>query len=132
VIYGYRCGECDNQPEGFTSQKAALSAWRSHHDREHSLDASVHQLPTVDWHSRALRAVLELAAKGDPFVISEVIHLGVPDAPNPRTDWPRIQREAADLGWIVKTGRLGHSVRPSTKGSPVTEWIGTAKARRAA
>lgn len=92
----------------------------------------VHQLPSVDWHARALRAVLELAARGEPFVISEVIHLGVPDAPNPRTDWSNIQREAESLGWIKATGRLGRSVRPTAKKSPVTEWVGTAKARSAA
>jgi len=102
-----------------------------HDEQQHRGMVEIHQLRDVDWHSRALTAVLELASTGEPFVISEVIHLGVPDAPNPRTDWARIQKEAEELGWITSTGRLGHSVRPTAKRSPVTEWIGTAKARKA-
>lgn len=57
---------------------------------------------------------------------------GYGDAPNPRTDWSRIQREAEALGWITQTGRLGRSVRPTAKGSPVAEWIGTPKVTGAA
>lgn len=113
--------------------REALRALDDHVDTEHFGRArDVVQMPTVDWHAAAMRGVLTLAKSGRPFVISQVIELGVPDAPRPRTDWARIQREAQLLGWIVPTGRLGHSVRPTTKGSPVTEWIGTAKAREVA
>lgn len=96
-----------------------------HWDGDHlGRAATITQLPGVDWHTEAMTGLLTLCRSGRPFVVSEVIRLGVPDAPNPRTDWPRVQREARDNGWMVATGRLGHSVRPSTNGSPVTEWIG--------
>lgn len=101
------------------------TAWDTHRARIHGEGNTVHQLPAVDWHTQALQAVHALAAKGDPFVISQVIEYGVPDAPNPRTDWSRIQGEAESLGWIEQTGRMGRSVRPTTKGSPCAEWRGT-------
>ena len=106
-----------------------LRAWQQHHRAEHT---EQHQLPSVTWREQAMLAMRALAARGEPFVISQVIDYGVPDAPNPRTDWSNIQKEAVALGWIEATGRLGHSVRPSTKGSPVTEWRGTYAARRVA
>lgn len=104
------------------------------HDlREHrGQQAEVTQMPAVTWHEQAMQGIKTLALSGKPFVISDVISLGVPDAPHPRTDWPRVTNEARDLGWIEQTGRLGHSARPSTKGSPVAEWRGTTKARNAA
>lgn len=109
---------------------AGIAAFHRHVNTAHTDQGEVHQLATVDWHRAALEAVHELARRGLPFVISQVIDFGVPDAPNPRTDWARIQREAEGLGWIEPTGRLGHSTRPTTKGSPVTEWIGTYAVRR--
>src|SRR5690242_11622572 len=109
-----RCASCTWTAPAPSVKAAAAELW--HHDEvEHRGLGDIHQMPNVDWHSRALRAVLELAAKGEPFVISQVIHLGVPDAPNPRTDWARIQKEAEDMGWIRQTGRLGRSVRPTAK-----------------
>lgn len=101
-----------------------------HYDQVHlGLQSAIVQLPSVDWHAQAMTAIRALAVSGRPFVISEVINVGVPDAPNPRTDWANVTNEAQALGWIEPTNRLGHSVRPKTKGSPVTEWVGTAKAR---
>ena len=94
--------------------------------------AAIRQLPGVDWHTQALQAIRALAAKGEPFVISQIIEYGVPDAPHPRTDYANVQREAETRGWIEQTGRLGRSVRPTTKGSPVAEWVGTYAARRGA
>jgi hypothetical protein len=125
-----RCGECSwevhDLPPG-----TGTAAWQTHHDRTHGDAETLHQLPGVEWHEQALQAIRTLAATGQPFVISQVIKLGVPDAPNPRTDWSRIQGEAEALGLIEQTGRLGHSIRPTAKGSPCAEWIGTFAARRA-
>lgn len=117
----------------FTSVRDA-SSWLWTHDltAHRGQQPEIVQMPGPDWHERAMQAVLALARSGRPFVISEVITYGVPDAPNPRTDWSRIQREAEGLGLITQTGRLGRSVRPTTKGSPVAEWVGTAKATGAA
>ena len=104
-----------------------------HFDRVHlGRQTEVRQMPTVDWHTQALTAVRTLAETGRPFVISEVIRLGVPDAPNPRADWGRLAKEAQELGWITPTGGLGRSVRPSAKSSPVAEWVGTVKGRNVA
>lgn len=123
------CSECGwdvhNLPAG-----TATAAWDNHRARIHGEGGTVTQLPGVDWHEQALQAVRALAATGEPFVISQVIEYGVPDAPNPRTDWANIQREAEAFGWIIATGKLGHSVRPTTKGSPCTEWVGTYAATR--
>lgn len=129
---GYaKCFECGWDVQNLPAGTAAYNAWLSHRSNVHSEGRTVTQLPGVDWHTQALQAVRALAATGKPFVISQVIELGVPDAPNPRTDWARIQGEAEALGLIEQTGRLGHSVRPTTKGSPCAEWIGTYAARRA-
>ena len=119
-----KCHECSWEIHG-TVPGTALHAWRTHHDRVHGDATTVTQLPGVDWHTQALQAIRALAAKGEPFVISQIIEYGVPDAPNPRTDYANVQREAETLGWIEQTGRLGRSVRPTTKGSPVAEWRGT-------
>ena len=113
--------------------RAASDALAAHYDEAHlGQMAEVRQMPSVDWHTQAMQGLLTLCRSGRPFVVSEVIELGVPDAPNPRTDWAKVTNEARDNGWMVPTGALGHSVRPTTKGSPATEWIGTAKARGAA
>jgi hypothetical protein len=124
---------CGQQYTGRDRQALSDRLW-AHYAKSHRGEPLpvVTQLPAVDWHTEALRAVRALAAKGEPFVISQVLEYGVPDAPNPRTDWSRIQREAKDLGWIEETGRLGRSVRPTTKSSPCAEWIGTYAARRGA
>src|SRR5881394_2549514 len=110
------CGEAQPVADDATGYR-----WLIDHDATHRDVEVIRQLPTVDWHGLALQAVRELAASGKPFVISEVIRLGVPDAPSPRTDWANIQREAEALGWIKATGRLGRSIRPTTKRSPCTE-----------
>lgn len=109
-----------------TLNEGADLLWQHNAEKHRGITPTpIHQLPTVDWHSQALQAIRALATKGEPFVISQVIEFGVPDAPNPRTDWSRVQKEAENLGWIEQTGRLGRSVRPTTKGSPVAEWRGT-------
>lgn len=114
-----------------TTLTGRLRLLYDHHTRHHAPTPNVGQLPAVDWRRQALDAIRQLAATGRPFVISQVIHYGVPDPPNPRTDWPRIQADAVALGWIEPTGALGHSIRPTTKGSAVTEWRGTSAARDA-
>lgn len=114
-----------------TPQEGCDWLWQHELEKHRGQPASaLHQLPTVEWHTQAMQAIRALAMKGEPFVISQVIEFGVPDAPNPRTDWSRVQKEAENLGWIEQTGRLGRSVRPTTKGSPVAEWRGTYAATR--
>ena len=126
------CRDCDWEQPAATYGAASNALWTHYLDTHTNLPApaEVKQLPAVDWHAQALAAIRTLSATGKPLVISQVIDLGVPDAPNPRTDWAKVQREAESFGWIEKTGALGHSVRPTTKGSPVTEWRGTFAVRR--
>lgn len=125
------CATC-GEARTFPTLKTA-STWLWEHDESHrGIASEVVQMPSVDWHTQARTALLTLCRSGRPFVVSEVIELGVPDAPAPRTDWPRVTNEMQAEGFMVPTGRLGHSVRPKTKGSPVTEWQGTVKAKGAA
>lgn len=123
------CASCGHPVTGSTLKETSDKLW-AHYDEAHlGRQSEVVQMPGVTWHEQARQGLLALCRSGRPFVVSEVIELGVPDAPNPRTDWARVTNEFRDEGLMVPTGRLGHSVRPTTKGSPATEWIGTAKAQ---
>ena len=127
------CAACGQKFAGFTTRAASDALW-SHDEVDHRGGglADIHQLTTVDWHRQALQAVLAFARTGKPFVISAaLLSHGVPDAPQ-AGDYRRIQAEAEANGWIEQTGRMGRSVRPTTKGSPCAEWIGTPRIRRVA
>lgn len=128
------CKTCGRPFRGINTQAVRDAMW-AHDEIDHRNGqlADIHQLPAVGWHRQALTAILDFASKGEPFVISAALLAhGVPDAPNPRTDYSNIQREAVSNGWIEPTGKHGKSVRPTTKGSGVTEWRGTARVRRVA
>lgn len=121
------CGwEVHDLPTG-----TALTAWRNHHDRTHSGDETVHQLPTVTFHEQALQALLALAKSGRKFTVGEAHPMVAIPPTNPRTDWEVARKDAERLGWLEWTGEYTESIVPSTKGSAVKVWQGTYAVRRA-
>lgn len=88
---------------------------------------------SADWRTQALDAIAQLAATGREFTVYEVAELGVPEPPNPQTDWGLLTRDARHLGLIdpVKnedgSPKAVESKRPATKGSLVKVWRGSGR-----
>ena len=126
------CATCGAKMSHPTIQGISDQLWQ-HHATAHRGEPlpALTQLPAVSWHRTALDAIHTLAATGRPFVIADVIELGVGDPANPRTDWPKVTAEAQALGWIEPHG-YAQSTRPTAKSSAVRQWIGTYAAKRGA
>lgn len=88
----------------------------------------IRQFPSVEWRTRALDAIAQLAAAKSTFTIFEIAEYGVGEPPAPRTDWGRLTRDAQDFGLIKhakdSAGRdlTARSQRPATKNSLVFVW----------
>jgi hypothetical protein len=88
----------------------------------------VRQLPSVEWRTRALDALVQLAATKATFTVFEIAEYGVGEPPAPRTDWGKLTRDAEHMGFIRHArdneGRelSARSQRPATKGSLVSVW----------
>lgn len=122
------CATCGEQQPAPSTKAAAEWLW-GHDDAEHRGVTPISQLPAVTFHHQALDAILSLALTGRRFTIGEAHPLVTVTPANPRTDWPKVQREAESNGWITHVG-FDRSVVPGTKGSAVSVWQGTAEARR--
>jgi hypothetical protein len=126
------CATCGEQFRGIDRDQLADRLWNHHaHDHLDEPLPAVTQILGYDWHRQALEAIRTLAATGKPFVISDVIELGVGDPVNPRTDWPKVTDEAKRLGWIEHAG-FAQSSRPTARSSAVRQWKGTYAATRGA
>ena len=135
MIHTALCGDCTATFTRSTLMAAGDALWehfKTGCGANAARDAKqITQLPSVTFHEQALRAILTLAKTGRPFTIGQAHALVDVRPGNPSTDWPKAQREAEALGWIRHHG-FTKSVVPTTKGSAVSEWIGTAEAQKAA
>lgn len=120
------CATCGDSA-GFATLREA-SDWLFELHQHRGDDAAIHQMPSVTFHAAALKAILTLARTGQPFTIGDCHALVSVPPMNPSTDWPKATREAKANGWI-RHHSFGQSKVPTTKGSAVSVWVGTDKAR---
>lgn len=82
-----------------------------------------------DWRDRFRQAVRDLAAEGCPFTSEDVTaQAGLPAGSvgtNRNNAVGALMTSAAGAKVIRKTGRRLPSMRPSSHGAELTEWIGT-------
>lgn len=75
------------------------------------------------WKRDALDAIATHAGTGREFTSDTLYEDGLPPAPHPNLVGP-VLRRAADLGYIIPTGRVFKSRRRTRKGGWVAEYVG--------
>lgn len=75
------------------------------------------------WKQDALDRIVQLAKTGREFTSDTLYEDGLPPAPHPNMVGP-VLRRAADLGYIIPTGRVFKSRRPTRKGGWIAEYVG--------
>lgn len=109
--------------DGATYPGTTIHDWSRHEATFHA--TSIDQLPTVDWHARAITEVKRLAASGQEFAFWQIAQaVGDPDGHQNRMG--AFAAEVEHLG-LAHVARYGKSLRPGTKGSACAYWRGGRK-----